>query len=1159
VTLENSKLARTFHTWFTLPESENIDTKKILHTKGRICFDSPGNYTFFAVLTDTTVPVMLNSRGNTYDLDHYLPRQNENERFTQITEVTQVAGKQGNIQIQLTLVFFPGAAGEMGDLHIGIDERIIETAEKNNISFLGSGSKAEALGSLLKEKCSISVGPESYFLMLAGGAADTDTTKENTPDAKTGEHNDNEETIRQDNSRLDAPAAFTICGDGVVLPVEYRTGPDGEEYFAAIRLVYRKAVNGESGLQLVHARLKFFDWTRSGEKISVLQKGMLEKMAASPQFYLNLWDNYTRMEGEKLLREAREFGVYRYQNIVPAEKGRGFQFFMAQGEEYPGNIEKSQAVEFVDDLPPYLKNEKLTWDDFQELLSQERAKKDKPKQAHVYGSIRNFSKVQYYITVEMNDKPEGKYMVLSIHGDMTQITRRQKARDAILQQRSANPALGILIEDGAEVVKAPRKHSIEPLTPFIREKIFQGRDIRDAQREAIETALNTPDIALIQGPPGTGKTTVIAAILERLNELYGKTGVSEGRILVSSSQHDAVENLAERLRINSIPAVKFGKRQSRISEKTHYERTLDNWRKELAEKISESHPDIAHADWRKAVQRNFEMYIASPSASLARELLERIMELPHEIIDNDIIDRIVSIQAELEDEHEQAETDIIRMIRTLRITESAFLDDGPERALGLLDALDTLINEEQCQILTAAAMWNPEKTDISFLKDLRDMKRELLLRFTPKPYYRMEKPRADILELITIVNRQIEKSQNFDDKKEMALAAFWNELNNNPKEIQDALKNYSVVYASTVQFAGSEEMSDIKNTGRNAADVPLTMIYDTVIIDEAARVSPPDLLIPLSQAEKRIILVGDHRQLPQLVEDDLIERAIENEDALDAAKMRQAYHKSMFEYLVKRLKQLSGKDGIKRIARLDAQYRMHPFLGNFVSEHFYYRSNGDEDDFDERYDSPLDDEEFFKHNLPGTKNKSAVWIDMPSTRNDRCEKDERKSWYRICEAERIAEKIAEWIDVPGPDGKQFSFGVISFYTAQTNRLNGALFAKDICGKNADGDIQVKDKYSDRLLVGTVDAFQGREFDIVFLSLVRSFDVRGMGITDRLKTRTFGHLLSVNRLCVGMSRQKKALIIAGDTTLMQSDLARDAVPALYDFCKVCRDGIQGIML
>lgn len=62
-------------------------------------------------------------------------------------------------------------------------------------------------------------------------------------------------------------------------------------------------------------------------------------------------------------------------------------------------------------------------------------------------------------------------------------------------------------------------------------------------------ALNTPDIALIQGPPGTGKTTVITAILKRLNEIADPTGGMFGRDLVTAFQHDAVQNAIDRIEI----------------------------------------------------------------------------------------------------------------------------------------------------------------------------------------------------------------------------------------------------------------------------------------------------------------------------------------------------------------------------------------------------------------------------------------------------------------------------------------------------------------------------------------------------------------------------------------------------------------------------------
>ena len=43
----------------------------------------------------------------------------------------------------------------------------------------------------------------------------------------------------------------------------------------------------------------------------------------------------------------------------------------------------------------------------------------------------------------------------------------------------------------------------------------------------------------------------------------------------------------------------------------------------------------------------------------------------------------------------------------------------------------------------------------------------------------------------------------------------------------------------------------------------------------------------------------------------------------------------MFRYLFNRLKKIEEADNIPRTVTLDAQFRMHPLLGNFVSEQFY--------------------------------------------------------------------------------------------------------------------------------------------------------------------------------------------------------------------------------
>lgn len=124
------------------------------------------------------------------------------------------------------------------------------------------------------------------------------------------------------------------------------------------------------------------------------------------------------------------------------------------------------------------------------------------------------------------------------------------------------------------------------------------------QEKAVEVALNTPDIALIQGPPGTGKTTVIAAILERLNEMADKRGVRvKGQILLTGFQHDAVENMIERLSLNSLPVPKFGKRSGAAEDDySAFERNLENWCSNLAADLRDRNPQLAGVEQEREIK-----------------------------------------------------------------------------------------------------------------------------------------------------------------------------------------------------------------------------------------------------------------------------------------------------------------------------------------------------------------------------------------------------------------------------------------------------------------------------------------------------------------------------------------------------------------------------
>jgi superfamily I DNA and/or RNA helicase len=302
-------------------------------------------------------------------------------------------------------------------------------------------------------------------------------------------------------------------------------------------------------------------------------------------------------------------------------------------------------------------------------------------------------------------------------------------------------------------------------------------------------------------------------------------------------------------------------------------------------------------------------------------------------------------------------------------------------------------------------------------------------------------------------------------------------------------------------------------------------------------------------ALKRIILVGDHRQLPHILDDGL-ERELDR-TAGDAA--RDALHTSLFARMFGILQDLEARDGIRRTVTLDVQYRMHPVLGDFVSDVFY-QPHG------EGFRSGRAAESF-AHGLEPYGSAVAAWIDVPLHQGGE-QRESTRSYYRMAEAMRIADEARRILDA-NPD---FSVGVITFYSAQVCAILEEMVRVGLAEPDDDQGVRIAAAYRDttggehpvheRLRVGTVDSFQGKEFDVVLLSMTRSNDVKANDPrTQRVK---YGHLRLENRLCVAMSRQQRLLVVVGDAAMMQGDAAAAAVPGLVRFYELC-GGPHGIRI
>ncbi len=1079
--------------------------------------------------------VLLRDPSAGKDLNFHLKRG-----CAHLAEVMQVA-KDGSALVKI--IFFNGEIVEIGDVEIGIDERIESTAKRNGIRLNG----AEELGSVLNEKCKISVGDEDFFLLMSGPSAKADFEADSHEDEDSPEY----QAVVQEKYR-----EFSIYGERVRIPVERRNVDKSKDIYFATKAIFRDNQKSEGSLRLARGAIQFSDYTKTG-RIRALAAGAMSQLTKETGSYLKQWDEYGAIEGEMLLARAKAVGRIDYHGTEQTTKG--VKFFVSS---IPDQLTEGDEIEITSEEPLYLKNSDLTWEAYSKALEKEFAsKKDQKKNdaempASVYAQILKISKTS--IELDLPSIPSGQmFLILSINGDKIQIERRMRARSAILEGRCANPLLGLLIEEGGTLPDIQRVTKLKPLTSFVREKIFE-HDPTSKQIEAIDVALNPPDIALAQGPPGTGKTTVVTAILERLNEEYDKTKSIRGQILVSGFQHDAVENIVARLSVNALPAVKFGRRSgdSEFTEDAVTEK-INRWCSNVAENIRDKNPQIAQTEDQVRLAELFVAYSLCPSKNNTVSLMKRILDLPRDVISEDITSEADEIINSLQTVLKRNDPSTLRLVRALRVSEAAFEDDGAARAVDLLDKIEDEPANPDLSVLEKAARWRSGKP-LSFLPELRGLKESLLYKYLPSPDFRTEKPREDVLRLVATVSQLLEKKLNSTNKQDAILAEFLHELEDNPDGVREAIEDYNFVYAATTQQAVGKDIIRSKNKNVRYDQRTEMVKYDTVIIDEAARVSPRDLLIPMAQAEKRIILIGDHRQLPHLIDEE-VARALESDDSTSSQVDVDFVKKSMFEYLFNRLKKLEEKDGIKRTVTLDAQYRTHPLLGDFASKNFYEKYN-------EGYRSPLSESHFEQH-LQGIESKAAVWIDVPNShgREVRLDSGSRK---RDSEAQVIAEYLNKWIG--SEEGSGLSFGVISFYKAQVFAVYEALKKFGITERAQDGTWQICQEYrflengEERLRIGTVDAFQGMEFDIVFLSIVRTQKQKQLASWinkekdyERVKQGVFGHLMSENRLCVSMSRQKKVLAIVGDGVLANTQIAVDAVPALKNFYDLCHE--KGVIL
>lgn len=736
---------------------------------------------------------------------------------------------------------------------------------------------------------------------------------------------------------------------------------------------------------------------------------------------------------------------------------------------------------------------------------------EQTKKSKIYGSIdHNKSKtiIENAVVLEVDEntkKLNEGVLLLSLHGDYVAYKRRANAIKAFNTQQLQIPTLNSIFSDNP----APtiREYSNNINFDLLNQGSFANVNFTDNQLEAIKIIVNTPDIAVVQGPPGTGKTTVIKAALALLNSSTESGDFEFGNNLITSYQSTAVNNVVSGVKIFDLPAVEI-----KGSKRHEVEESVENSIIEFTESIREKYSDITDVlDQYKRIKglQNHVLYgehSITYTISILKEIrkeAEGVLRYSPSLSKLDYeIDRISS------NDYTRDMTDLIYTAQKLPTTKEAMEDYGKD-VLQKLRINLTIQNKERYKDIINL-LDSPSTTP----EELKDIKTKLINELQPiNPTY-LSQSSYDTTSLAPILNSITEELKDRilqkDGTDNDVIYDYLQLFNDNPMQVRKTILKYTNVLGSTVSKSVSQQMVDAKGENSN---------FETVIIDEAAACPPLEMFIPISKATRRIILVGDHKQLPPVLSDDVL-------NSIDYSKYsfnESDYRKTLFELMKEKCEVLEAKDGIKRTIMLDNQFRTSPFLGQIISDNIY----------DKELNSPRANNEF-ETNIDTLDNKLAVWMNVPQQSNEtdminaaKGEMGARNSTSRIrpLEADRIVKHIRKLIDDETCNG--ITVGVITGYSLQRDYIKRKLKEANIIEQN--GDVIQKERIK-RIKVGTIDGFQGQEFDVVYFSLVVTVNNKKPFRPNRPSGK-YGFVVSEDRMNVAFSRQKKTLILVGDSKII----------------------------
>lgn len=759
--------------------------------------------------------------------------------------------------------------------------------------------------------------------------------------------------------------------------------------------------------------------------------------------------------------------------------------------------------------------------------------------------VKRIDQDRYQLLLE-RFPPEGSTLYLPVDQRNLQLQRR-----AMTQLNEAplphHQGLLRLCEDPSHV----RWPSFSPATVTTWYALNDDtRDGTNEQRTFVKKALATEDFAFLEGPPGSGKTTAICEIVEQL--------VRQGkRVLLCASTHVAIDNVLERLiKSNSpIDAVRIGK-IDKVDEQVQatqldrrVETLLTNWKKLPALQKLGDHEREDMAERMVIMAANLTcgttMGIVAHPLFRNRDEDMRVYERPISTMPHwDVL--IV----------DEASKTLIQEFLVPALMAKRWIIVGDVRQLppfteraDIVANLRDLVDENERAVFPA----DHQRACLLLHRLRRGRLRQTGMRWliAEKPgvlHWIVEELSADPIEELHVV-RVVKTRRDAGEQVDVVTVGELQTGHSNALGVaaadwilvgDDVLPDVAPHLPSNVLLTGALEKTGLaqehalalrhawfleragslpEHYADNRARSGEIRTFSDCQDHESDWLARHDLAnelawrltriheLRLSQNKKeRERLQRDVNNLQPLAVD-IDEQIAEIED-IGLPSILEVLQEGIGSERAKRRSALT--EGFRttrpeefgmRFQSLTFQHRMHPDIAGFSRDVIYGGQALQDANTIELRDTSLG----WNFDLFGVRR---VWLDIPGREQGGVNADE------IRQMQKILKDFMQWVRRNGPPrgraSKVWEVACLCFYTKQERAISDML--RDLTHDDRKTRFEVKDLPIE-IVCGTVDRFQGREADLVILSM--------------RNTHRIGFLDSPNRLNVALTRARQQLIILGN--------------------------------